>query len=117
MADQIKSIKMKRWPFIILTWNFLLTQCIFGVPVAQQLSLLPQFAPFINYVGNSPLPGGTMQSLLNMDFKPNQIVTSSGIPFDPLDTGLRGAFDMLGQAVSSSGESLASSVSNLFAGF
>lgn len=108
---------MKRWSFIVLTWKILFIYCTFGAPVAQELPYISQFPQFIQYIGNSPLPGGTFQSLLNFDFKPNQIVTSSGIPSDPNSTGFRGAFDMIGQSVVSSGESLASSIGNLLKGF
>lgn len=105
---------MKRWPFIVFVCNILLNQCILGVPIAQlSYSQLPQLPSFINYIGNTALSGGTQASLLNPNFSAGQVVTSSGIPTNPIDSGTAAGMDLLGEGIVQAGRGLGSSVSTL----
>lgn len=105
---------MKWWPFIVLVWTIFLNLFVFGVPIAQlTYPELPQLPSLINYIGNAPLPGGTQTSLLNPNFNTRQVVTSSGIPTNPIDTGTAGGFDLLSEGVVQAGRGLGSSVGTL----
>lgn len=105
---------MMRWPFIVLSWNIWLSQLALGVPVPQlQYSQLPQMPSSIQYIGLSPLPGGTQQSLLTANFAPNQIVTSSGMATNPLDTGLPASIDFIGSGIVDAGKGIGSAFSSL----
>lgn len=104
---------MMWWPFIIFTGNILLNSCVIGVPVPQLSFLqLPQMPSLLNYIGLSPMPGGTQHSLLNATFTPNQIVTTSGMATNPYDTGLPAFGDLSGSGFIDLGRGLATGVSS-----
>lgn len=77
---------------------------------------MPQLPQFVNYVGNSPLPGGTQTSIFSANFTPGQFITSSGIPGFIGDTGTAGGFDMIGHSISQAGIGVGNSVGGLFSG-
>ena len=111
MADHFRKISqkmMKWWPYILLSCNFLLLQFAYAVPVTPLQ--LPDYPQQIHYVGDTPLPGGTMQSLLNGNFTPDQIVTGSGVPTNPAFTGTAGGFSFLGNAIGKVGNALGSAL-------
>lgn len=110
MADLFKKIRFTAewWPFILLACNVVLFQFVFGSPVAQLQ--VPDYPNQINYVGDAPLPGGTVQSILSANFTPNQIVTGSGVPTNPSTTGTAGAFSVIGNTLSKAGIGLGSSL-------
>lgn len=53
--------------------NILLTHFVSGIPIEQ----LPDFPQQIHYVDDGPLSGGQIQSILNANFTPDQIVAGS----------------------------------------
>lgn len=107
--------KMKRWQLIRAICYILLIQFVFATPIAQLL--VPNYPNQIHYVGDQPLPGGNLQSILSANFTQNQIVTGSGIPTNPSTTGLSGAVSMLGNTVNKVGIGLGSSLGSVVKGF
>lgn len=105
---------MEWWPFILVTCNILLIHFVFGSPVAQMQ--VPDYPSQINYVADTPLPGGNLQSILSANFTPNQIVTGSGVPTNPSTTGTAGAFSVIGNTLNKAGIGLGSSLGNLVKG-
>lgn len=106
---------MKWWPFIILAWNILLNQFVLGVPIPQWYPQLPQYPSFLN-IFNTPMPGGRQQSLLNANYTPGEIVTSSGPATNTFDTGSAATFDLFGSGISNAGKSLAAAVGSIIGG-
>lgn len=116
MADLLRNISVKVmswWPYILL--SFVLIQFVYGTPVNTPMQM-PDYPQQIHYVGDRPLPGGQMQSLLNGNFTPDQIVTGSGVPTNPAFTGTAGGFSLLGNAISNVGNALGSALSSAVKG-
>lgn len=116
MADQFQKISVKVmnwWPYILL--SFVLIQFVYGTPVNTPMQL-PDFPQQIHYVGDAPLPGGHLQSILNGNFTPDQIVTGSGVPTNPAFTGTAGGFSILGKAIGNIGNALGSALSSAVKG-
>lgn len=108
---------MKWWPFIILAWNILLNQFVFGVPVDQlRFSQMSQMPSMINYIDDTSIAsvGGQQQSLLTPNFSANQFVTSSGMAKNPIDTGTAAFGDFLGLGVLEAGKNVANAVASIF---
>lgn len=117
MADHFtKDSKkiLKWWPCLLLICNFLLIQFVNGTPI-QPLQL-PDYPQQIHYVGDRPLPGGHLQSLLNGNYTPDQIVTGSGVPTNPAFTGTAGGFSFLGNAIGKVGNALGSALGSAVKG-
>lgn len=116
MADHFQKISakvMNWWPYILL--NFVLFHFVYATPVNTPMQL-PGYPQQIHYVGDKPLPGGQLQSLLNGNFTPDQIVTGSGPAGNSAFTGTAGGFSLLGNSVVKAGEALGSLCSSLVTG-
>lgn len=116
MADHFRKFSakvMNWWPYILLC--FVLIQFVYGTPFNTPMQL-PDYPSQIHYVGDRPLPGGQMQSLLNGNFTPDQIVTGSGVPSNPAFTGTAGGFSLLGNAIGKVGNALGSALSTAVKG-
>lgn len=118
MADHFQKVSkkvMKWWPYILLVGHFMLIQFVYGTPVNTPMQL-PDYPQQIHYVGDRPLPGGQMQSLLNANYTPDQIVTGSGVPTNPAFTGTAGGFSFLGNAIGKVGNALGSALGSAVKG-
>lgn len=113
-TEKNSFIKMFRWAIFVLVCHILFSGLTFGAPMAQLQ--LPQLPQFINYIGNSPLPGGTPTSIFSANFTPGTPITGSGISAFSGDTGTAGGFDMIGNSISQAGIGVGNSVGNLFSG-
>lgn len=117
MADHFSKISntiIKWWPCLLLICNFVLMQFVYGTPI-EPLQL-PDYPQQIHYVGDRPLPGGQVQSLLNGNYTPDQVVTGSGVPTNPAFTGTSGAFSFLGNAIGKVGNALGSALGSAVKG-
>lgn len=77
---------------------------------------IPDYPQQIHYISDKPLPGGHLQSILNANFTPNQIVAGSGVPDNPAYTGSAGAFSVIGNALHNAGNGLGSALGTLVKG-
>lgn len=116
MADHFAKIRrnvLKWWPGLLLICFFLI-QFAYGTPVSPMQ--IPDYPQQIHYVGDRPLPGGQVQSLLNANYTPDQVVTGSGVPTNPAFTGTAGAFSFLGNAIGKVGNALGSALGSAVKG-
>lgn len=113
--SEVISVKiMKRWPYILLICIILLINFVYTTPI-EPLQL-PDFPQQIHYIDDHPLPGGQLESLLNANFTPNQIVTGSGLPTNPAFSGISGGFSMLGDTIGRIGNALGSALGTAIKG-
>lgn len=113
MADHLKKISkgiLKWWPYMLFVCNLLRLHFASGTPIPIDPLQLPDYPQQIHYVGDRPLPGGKLQSMLHANFTPDQIVTGSGVPTNPAFSGTAGGFSLLGNAIAKVGNALGSAL-------
>lgn len=116
MADHFRKTSekvLKWWPYIF--YFFVVIQFVYGTPVNTPMQI-PDYPQQIHYVGDQPLPGGQMQSLLNANFTPDQIVAGSGVPTNPAFSGTAGGFSLLGNTIGKVGNALGSALGSAVKG-